>query len=306
MDSLMRQEANDTLKTLLDMVRWGVTQFNAANLCFGHGNDNAWDEALNLCLHALHLPFDCDPLMLSARLTSSERRKILDFFERRINERLPVAYLTQEAWFCGLSCYVDERVLVPRSPIAELIENNFAPWIAEEKVERILDLCTGSGCIAIACAIAFPDAQVDAADISTDALDVAAINCEKHHLTEHLKLINSDVFNAVQGRYDIIVSNPPYVSAAEMAEVPAEYHQEPLLGLQAEDEGLAIVIRILRQAHQHLTPHGILIVEVGNSELALNERFPQVPFTWLEFERGGSGVFLLTYDQLVQTQNMFN
>lgn len=299
-------EAVIELSTLRDMLRTAVSHFYAANLYYGHGTENAWDEAVALVLHILHLPPDINPQIIDARLTISERRKIARLIMRRIKERIPVAYLTHEAWFAGLPFYVDQRVLIPRSPLAELIEQNFAPWVAIDKVTRLLDLCTGSGCIAIACALAFPHIQVDAVDISADALAVAKMNVERHQTDEQVQLLQSDLFKGLKGeRYDIIISNPPYVSTEEMAQLPPEYHHEPVLGLAAGSEGLDFAVRILREAHQHLTDNGILIVEVGNSESALISRYPQIPFTWLEFQRGGGGVFLLTAEQLRQASSDF-
>ncbi len=299
-------EAVIELVTLRDMLRLAVSHFYAANLYFGHGTENAWDEAVALVLHVLHLPPDINPQVLDARLTLSERRKVARLITRRVKERIPSAYLTHEAWFAGLPFYVDQRVLIPRSPVAELIEQNFSPWIAVDTVSRVLDLCTGSGCIAIACALAFPHVEVDAVDISEDALTVAKINVERHQVTEQVHLLQSDLFGALKNKkYDIIISNPPYVSTQEMAELPAEYHHEPALGLAAGSEGLDVVTRILKEARAHLTENGLLVVEVGNSEPALVNRYPEVPFTWLEFQRGGGGVFLLTYEQLQQSAGYF-
>jgi ribosomal protein L3 glutamine methyltransferase len=288
------------LLTLRDFLRWAVSRFNEAGLYFGHGTENAWDEALALILHTLHLPHDINPLMLDAKLIQAERETLYKLIERRIHERVPLAYLTHEAWFAGLTFYVDERVLIPRSPIAELIENHFQPWLEPESVHSILDLCTGSGCIAIAAAKAFPEAKVDAADISEDALAVAKINVLRHEVEEQVALYHSDLFKSLPlKQYDLIVSNPPYVDANDMASLPKEYHHEPKLGLAAGQDGLDIVRHILQQAHSYLSPHGILIIEVGNSEYALEDAFPNIPFTWLEFQRGGGGVFMLTAEQIL-------
>jgi ribosomal protein L3 glutamine methyltransferase len=287
------------ISTLHDCIQWAVNGFTQAGLHYGHGTDNAWDEAVYLSLYALHLPPDADSALLSKQLSEQERQAIIELIQRRITERIPAAYLTHEAWFAGLPYYVDERVLVPRSPMAELIENEFSPWIDGSQIKRVLDLCTGSGCIAIATALQLPNVHVDATDISGAALEVAGINVEKHHVEDLVHLIHSDLFSAIQEqRYDLIISNPPYVSEEELQTLPREYTHEPRLGFAASDEGLAIVIKILKQAANYLTPQGVLIVEVGNSQYALQERFPRVPFTWLEFERGEDGVFLLTAEQL--------
>lgn len=287
------------LQTIRDFLRYATSRFNQAGLYFGHGTDNAWDEAAALVLHTLHLPHDINQLVLDARLVAEERSQLLQLIQRRVEKRVPLAYLTNEAWFSGLSFYVDERVLIPRSPIAELIEQHFQPWVKPEKIQQVLDLCTGSGCIAIALAKAFPEAEVDASDISDQALAVAKINILRHNVEGQVHLLQSDLFSALpHKKYDLIVSNPPYVSLQEMTDLPDEYRHEPALGLEAGQEGLDFAKRILDEAASHLTPKGVLVVEVGNSEHALADAYPHTPFTWLEFERGGGGVFLLTAEQL--------
>ena len=293
-------DAFSHLHTIRDLIRWGASRMNAAELHFGHGTDNAIDEAAALVLHALHLPPDLHTEYLQAHLTFTEKQMVLDLLERRIVERKPAAYLTHRAWFMGLPFYVDERVLIPRSPLAELIERHFSPWLAESRtVGDILDLGTGSGCIGIACAYAFPDARVDLADISAEALEVARRNVAEHELEDQIEVIQSDLFSALKGRrYDLIISNPPYVGLEEWENLPTEYQHEPRLGLVSGMEGLDIVREILRQAADYLNRDGLLIVEVGNAQYALCEALPEVPFTWLEFEHGGQGVFLLNAAQL--------
>lgn len=293
-------DISNQLITLRDFIRWSASRMNEAELHFGHGSDNALDEAAALVLQTLHLPADLHSDYFSSALTADEKQAILTRLRQRIEERIPLAYLTQRAWFMGLPFYVDERVLIPRSPLAELIEQQFSAWIADpDEVAHILDLCTGSGCIGIACAYAFPDARVDLTDISEQALEVAQLNVEEHGLDDQIDLIQSDLFAGLCGRrYDIIISNPPYVGADELAELPTEYTHEPALALASGEHGLDAVLTILREAAQHLNAHGILIVEVGNTQQALSEALPDMPFIWLEFERGGDGVFLLTAEQL--------
>lgn len=282
------------LRTVRDLVLWGEARFKKARLFYGHGTRNAREEAVYLVFGALDLPFDCPEARLDEPLPEATVTRVEQLLRRRIDTRKPAAYLLNKAWFGGLEFYVDERVLIPRSPFAEIIEQGFAPWVRGDRVRRIVDLCTGSGCIAIACALAFPDAQVDATDISPEALGVAGINVKRHGVGDRLRLIESDLFSALGDcRYGLILSNPPYVPNEELAELAPEYHHEPALGLAADDDGLAVVVRLLKEAGRHLDPEGTLIVEVGDRQEALAQRFPQVPFMWLDFERGGDGVFLL-------------
>ncbi|ENM5827131.1 50S ribosomal protein L3 N(5)-glutamine methyltransferase [Vibrio metoecus] len=299
MDKIFVEEAVSELHTLQDMIRWTVSRFNAANLFYGQGTDNAWDEAVQLILPTLYLPIDVPPHVLSSRLTSSERLRVVERVIKRINDRTPVAYLTNKAWFCGLEFFVDQRVLVPRSPIGELIQNRFEPWLIEEPT-RIMDLCTGSGCIAIACANAFPEAEVDAIDISADALNVAEQNIQDHGLEQQVFPIRSDLFRDLpQEQYDLIVTNPPYVDQEDMDSLPSEFRHEPELGLAAGSDGLKLARRILANAPLYLKENGVLVCEVGNSMVHMMEQYPHIPFTWLEFENGGHGVFLLTREQLI-------
>ena len=296
-------DVSSVLTTIRDYIRWGASRFNEAKVFFGHGTVTALDESAAIVLHTLHQPYNLSPVYLDSVLTLAERQAVIDLIERRISERKPSAYLTHEALFAGLSFYVDERVLVPRSPIAELIESQFTPWIDPEEVENILDLCTGSGCIAIACAYAFPEALVDAVDLSDDALAVAEINIQKHELSEDVTLFKSDLFSGLPSkRYDIIVSNPPYVALEEWRNLPPEFHSEPAMGFKGGETGLDLVLRILVDAKDYLTERGILIIEVGSSAETLQNLFPEVPFYWLDFERGGDGVFLLTAEQV----NLYN
>ena len=301
-----REIAND-LVTLRDLIRWGTSQFNAAELSFVQGMPTAIDEAVYLCLSALHLPPDFSVEYFDCVLTMDERLHVLDLFQQRIEQRKPAAYITNEAWFSGLSFYVDERVLIPRSPIAEMIEHQFSLWISPDQVNNILDLCTGSGCIAIACAYAFDEAQIDASDISADALAVAEVNRQNHALEERLKLIEYNLFESIpEKRYDIIVSNPPYVSAEEMAQLPTEFEFEPgTTALAAGETGMDIVLPMLIQARDYLTDEGILVVEVGYSKPILEKLLPEVPFFWVDFEFGGDGVFVLTANQLEACQADF-
>lgn len=305
MDKIFVDEAVNELHTIQDMLRWTVSRFNAAGLYYGHGTDNPWDEAVALVLPTLFLPLDFPADMRNCRLTPSERHRIVERVLRRINDRVPVAYLTNSAWFCGMEFYVDERVLVPRSPIGELIQNHFDGLLPREPL-RILDMCTGSGCIAIACAAEFPDAEVDAVDISTDALTVAEQNIYAHALEQRVIPMRSDVFRDLpQDKYDLIVTNPPYVDAEDIADMPDEYHHEPAIGLASGMDGLKLTKRILAGAPDYLAEDGVLICEVGNSMVHLEAQYPEIPFTWLEFEHGGLGVFMLTRQQIVDHYHHF-
>jgi len=289
------------LKSAKDVIRWAASQFSEAKLDFGHGMSTPIDEAVYLVLRGLHLPVDTPAVYWDGLLTDHEKKQLYSLLEQRIDKRLPAAYITQEGWFAGLSFFVDERVLVPRSPIAELVESQFEPWIDPIQVTSVLDLCTGSGCIGIACAYAFPGAQVDLVDISPEALEVALINIERHDAGSLVKTVKSDGFRDLTGRtYDIIVSNPPYVDAEDMDTLSTEFKHEPEIGLSSGHDGLDLTRHILQRAAKHLNDDGILITEVGNSQYALETAFPEVPFQWLEFERGGDGIFLLSKEQLQQ------
>ncbi|GAB2927234.1 50S ribosomal protein L3 N(5)-glutamine methyltransferase [Hafnia psychrotolerans] len=305
MDKIFVDEAVSELHTIQDMIRWTVSRLNAANVYYGHGTDNPWDEAVQLVLPSVFLPLDIPEDMHSARLTSSERHRIIERVIRRVNERVPVAYLTNKAWFCGMEFYVDERVLVPRSPIGELINNRFS-GILHDKPQHILDMCTGSGCIAIACAYAYPETEVDAVDISSDALAVAEQNIEAHGIEQWVTPIRSDLFRDLPAlQYDLIVTNPPYVDEDDMSDLPQEYRHEPELGLASGSDGLKLTRRILSCAPDYLTDDGVLICEVGNSMVHLIDQYPDIPFTWLEFENGGDGVFMLTKQQLIECAEHF-
>ncbi|MFT6733407.1 MAG: ribosomal protein L3 glutamine methyltransferase [Polaribacter sp.] len=292
-------EAQNDLSSIFDFIRWAFTCFENAKLFYGHGTDNAYDEATSLIFDSLNLPSDTPENLLNAKLIASEKKILCERIAKRINEKTPVAYLTNKAFFCGSEYFVDERVLIPRSPIGELIENHFEPWVEYQQVQNILDLCTGSGCIAIACAQYFPDAIVDAGDISSDCIDVAEINRVRLEV-DNAAFYQSDLFqNIPKKKYDIIVSNPPYVDEEDFDEIPEEFLAEPKLGLTSGKDGLLLTKEILKQASEYLNDDGILIVEVGNSAQSLEEQFTNIPFTWLEFERGGLGVFLLTKEQLI-------
>lgn len=295
-------------KTIGEMLEYGQMLFENSDIYFGHGTDNAWDEAVYLLSSVLNLPPNADRSLLGNSVSDNDQEKIIALFHRRIDERVPAPYITKQAWFCTLPFYVDERVIVPRSPIAELIYNQFQPWCIETP-NKILDLCAGSGCIGIACAYAFERAQVVLSDISPDALEVTAINIGQHDLNSRVSAIESDLFSAFEASdkqsFDLIVSNPPYVDADDLAKMPDEYSHEPDLALASGDDGLDFTRRLLREAANYLTEQGVLIVEVGNSSVALEKAFPQVPFTWLEFTEGDGGVFVLTRTQLRQYADCF-
>lgn len=266
---------------------------------FGHGTDNAWDEAVALVLQGLNLPFDVAESVVQSPVDSAAIKKIKKLLALRIQKRIPLPYLFNKAYFAGLEFYVDSRVLIPRSPMAECIEQQFKPWVNPEAVSHILDIGTGSACLAIACAHYFPKAKVDASDVSEEALAVAQINIDKHQLKSRVKLINSDVFNHIHKKYNLIISNPPYVDKKEMQQLPKEYYAEPKIALQAETSGLSIILKILAQAVNYLMPKGILVVEAGQNAKRLQQHLPNMPFVWLEFERGGDGVFLVTREELL-------
>ncbi len=294
------------LHTLRDFVRWGASQLSAAGCYFGHGQQDAIDEAAALTLHVLHLPNDLDDRYFDGVLMPDEKAGLIEFFRRRMEERRPLAYLTNQAWFMGLPFYVDERVLVPRSPMAELIEKHFAPWLNDpDEVEDVLDLCTGSGCIGIACAMQFPQARVDLVDIEEAALQVAQHNVEEYQLGWRVRVVHSDLFEACDRRYHLIVSNPPYVSEREMESLPEEYGFEPASGLVAGPQGLDIVSRMLFQASDYLHPGGLLVVEVGATWQALAAAYPQVPFLWLDLDHGGEGIFMMSCEQLKSYREVF-
>jgi ribosomal protein L3 glutamine methyltransferase len=287
--------ARDELFTVRDHLRYAVSRFTAAGLFFGHGSDNAWDEAAYLTLHTLNLPLDRLEPFLDARLLPQERDALLDIYRRRCEDRLPAAYLTSEAWLAGHRFYVDERVIVPRSFIAELLQEHLAPCVDDPwSVQTALDLCTGSGCLAILTALAFPDARVDAVDVSPEAISVAERNVAEYRLHDRVEIIRSDAFSKLQGRrYDLIISNPPYVNADSVAALPPEYLHEPVMALGSGRDGLDFTRIILREAKRHLTEDGLLVVEIGHNRAELEAAYPTLPFTWLDTAAGDEFVFLL-------------
>lgn len=289
-----------SLKTVQDFFRYAVSQFNQAELFFGHGNDNAYDEAAYLILHTLHLPLDTLEPFLQARLLTDEKVRILQLIHRRVEERIPVSYLTHQAWQGEYEFYVDERVIVPRSFIYELLGEPLKPWIEyEELIHNALDLCTGSGALAIQMAHVYPEATIDAVDISLDALEVAGINVEAYGLEDRIHLIHTDLFTGLEKTYDLIVSNPPYVDAESVAELPEEYLHEPELALGSGIDGLDITRQIIQQAAKYLNPQGVLLVEIGHNRDVLEQAFPELPFTWLNTSGGDGFVFLLTREDLL-------
>lgn len=294
------------INTINQLIIQGAQLFEEAQLYFGHGTDNAMDEAAYIVLSITkNLPVN-DEQVFSYDVSGVEKQKILDIFERRIVEKIPAGYLVEEAWFAGLAFFVNKDVLIPRSPFAELIDEHFAPWVNVEKTQKILDLCTGSGCIGIACATYFPKAYVDLADISTAALRVARKNIQQHELEKRVEAIESDLFEALADKtYDLIVSNPPYVGREELSSLPDEFYQEPQLGLDGGVSGLDLVHKILAQAAEHLNDGGVLYLEVGNTDEALQQCYPEVPFLWQDFEYGGHGIFMLTKEQLLEYRSLF-
>ena len=291
------RDAVAELRTITDLVRWGAARLEEAGVVLGHGTDNAVDEALFLVLHAAGLRPGTPESLFASRLTASERRAAVELIVRRVRDRVPAPYLTGRAWFAGLEFACDARALVPRSPIAEWIERGFEPWLDPDSVERVLDIGTGGGAIAVACAVAFPNATVDAVDSSDTALALARENCAAHGVGDRVRLFESDVYTEVSGHFDLIVTNPPYVDSATMASLDPEYLHEPRMGLEAGADGLDCVRRILAGASEHLRAGGVLVCEVGASRSALERAFPALPFTWLDLSRGGEGVFLLSAEQ---------
>jgi ribosomal protein L3 glutamine methyltransferase len=300
-----QQQARAQMHSARDALAWGEAVLRDEPVYLGHGTADFSDEALWLLLHALGLSWDADESVLDEPLSAQQADDFVALISRRVNERMPAAYLTGRTWFCGLEFHVDERVLIPRSPLAELIEQRFQPFIQPDRVRHVLDLCTGSGCIAVACAHAFPDARVSASDISAEALAVCRQNIALHGMEGRVIAQQADGLEGLAADHDIIVCNPPYVDAEDMASLPPEYHHEPGLALASGEDGLDFTRRLLRDAADHLAEQGILVVEVGNSAGAVSRAWPRVPFLWLEFEHGGDGAFLLTREQLLAHREQF-
>lgn len=296
------------MHTILDILRWSSSQFNASPIFYGHGTNNFWDETLHLILPSLNLPINISTQIYQARLTSKERAKIIKLVNYRIKKRMPVPYLTYQAWFCGLKFYVDQRVFIPRSPIGELIISYFQNLLPYYHYPyRILDIGTGSGCIAVAIAIVYSKSTVDAVDISIDALKVAEHNIKLYNLEHRVFPIHSNLFsNLPQLKYDLIITNPPYVNNSDICKLPKEFHYEPMISLSADNDGLKIIQQILMNVTHHLNTNGILICEVGETKMALIERYPNIPFRWLQLSNGGEGIFMLTYKQLLSFNNNLN
>ncbi|OOF46375.1 ribosomal protein L3 N(5)-glutamine methyltransferase [Rodentibacter trehalosifermentans] len=303
--TILEDNVAHELYTIQDFLRWTYSVFNRSEIYYGQGYDNAWDESLQLVLAGLQLPLDLPTELFHSRLTPSEKESLIQLVLTRIEQRVPVAYLTNSAWFCGHEFYVDERTIIPRSPISALIQEGFE-GVVKQTPRHILDLCTGSGCIAIACAYAFPEAEVDAVDLSVEALNVAEINIARHQMEHRVFPIQSNLFEHIGGqKYELIVTNPPYVDEEDLADMPEEFHFEPELALGSGVDGLDITKQILKQAPDYLTEQGVLVCEVGNSMVSLIEQYPDVPFNWLELKNGGLGVFSLTREALLKYHHLF-
>ena len=300
-----KKSSNTQSLSVAQLLDEGEAMFIAHDIYFGHGTDSAWDEAVSILSYVLDFPPNADRSLMTNILTNDEAIRIRSLFGRRVKERLPAPYITGQAWFCGLPFMVDERVIIPRSPIAALITNYFEPWLPFNP-GRILDLCTGGGCIGISCAYGFDDAEVVLSDISADAVAVANINIQNHRLEGRVVAIQSDLFEGLKGqRFDLIISNPPYVDLEDLASMPAEFRHEPELALASGHDGLDFTRRLLQEATEYLSEDGVLIVEVGNSCVALERAFPSIPFFWFDFDEGDGGVFMLTQAQLAEHIEMF-
>ena len=302
-----QQDVLDNLHTIRDYIRWTVSEMSSEKAYFGHGSDSIWDEAVHLVLSAINMSHEIDTDIADAKLLTAEKEVIISYVYQRAYERKPLPYILKKAWFVDMEFDIDERVIIPRSPIAELIRNSYSPWVNNvDDVTSVLDLCTGSGCIGIASSQVFENADVTLVDISSVAIEVANHNITKHQLNDRVKAVKSDLFASLSNKkFGVIVSNPPYVDSEDLASMPSEYHFEPKLALEAGKDGLDLVKRIILEADKHLTEEGVLIVEVGNSQYALMDMCPDIPFTWLSFTEGGDGVFLLTYRELVKYKEHF-